>query len=469
MPSPIPAGVLVIERSKSDPTSAFYAAKWRASSDARQIKKRLGPAWLDADGRDWRPRRGRVRDGFLDERRAHAAMAEAITIAEANDAQRVAHEAVRERSGRTFRLLAQTWLHHVEHIKRVKPSTLRDYQSVVGEPGVPHVRGKGVLKGRILKAFGDVPASAITVEDVNAFLASVAAEDVAIRTVNRQREVLRSIFNFGMSRESGFGLETNPAAEASLRRQDGPKTLEVFSIEQIEALARCATEGTWRKTTAWNRDDATVARYREEDRQLGELLRIACYTGLRRGELVTLRWGDVRWAERVLVVERALSHGVEVAPKSRRARYVPLADQPLAALERLSRRRDFTSADDYVFVNVTGDRLDPSALRRRYLKARDAAGLPTLRFHDLRHTAGSLLVRVMDPASVKDILGHADLKTTERYLHAQRASALSAAATRAFSMATVGEQDEDARLRLMLSQMDGDELRSLIERRRSAA
>ena len=50
--------------------------------------------------------------------------------------------------------------------------------------------------------------------------------------------------------------------------------------------------------------------------------------------------------------------------------------------------------------------------------------------HRLRHTTWSLLVRVIDPASVKDILGHADLKTTERYLHAQRASLLADAATR---------------------------------------
>jgi integrase len=66
------------------------------------------------------------------------------------------------------------------------------------------------------------------------------------------------------------------------------------------------------------------------------------------------------------------------------------------------------------------------------VRARNTAKLPPLRFHDLRHTAGSLLVRQLDPASVKDILGHADLKTTERYLHAQRASALADAATRAF-------------------------------------
>jgi hypothetical protein len=52
---------------------------------------------------------------------------------------------------------------------------------------------------------------------------------------------------------------------------------------------------------------------------------------------------------------------------------------------------------------------------------------------------------VIDPASVKDILGHADLKTTERYLHAQRASALAGAATRAFSPASAYEAADASR------------------------
>lgn len=443
-----PVGTLVVRRGEGASAVPFYEAKWRSSRDQRQVKRRLGPAWLEAapDG-GWRPRRGRVQEGFLDERRAHVEMGRVIAEHEAGDAEREERAADAERAGKTFRMLCAAWLHHQEHVNRVKPSTLRDLKSVLAEPGVARKRGTDRTKGRVLRAFGDKPAGSITVEDVDAFLDSVAADGVSIRTVNRYREILRAIFNFGISKRSRFGLTENPAAEAAFRRPDGPNRLEVFDVDQVEALARAAASGEWRTrsdsgavdrrrdSARWNRDETTVAAEAEEDQQLAELLRIACYTGLRRGELVALRWRDVRWAERVLVVERAISAGVEVSPKSGRSRYVPLADQPLAALERLSRRANFTSPDDFVFCNVVGDRLDPSALRRRYVRAREAAGLPRLRFHDLRHTAGSLLVRVIDPASVKDILGHADLKTTERYLHAQRASALADAATRAFESA----------------------------------
>lgn len=451
--------------------------KWRASKDQRQIKRRLGPAWLVPDGDGgWKPRRGRVQNGYLDERRAHVEMARVIEEAERADREDELRAADSERAKQTFRALAQAWLHHQEHIKRVKPSTLRDLQSVLAEPGVAKRRGRGATRGRVLARFGDMPAGSITVDDVDAFLDDIASEGISVRTVNRYREVLRAVFNFGISRRSAFGLTANPAAESTLRRADGPARLEVFDVDQVEALARAAASGEWRTRTEngeldrrrssalWERDEGTLALHSEEDQQLAELLRVACYTGLRRGEIVVLKWGDVRWSERVLVVERALSNGIEVTPKSRRTRYVPLADQPLAALERLSRRPNFTGPDDYVFVNAVGDRLDPSALRRRYVCARDAAGLPPLRFHDLRHTAGSLLVRVIDPASVKDILGHADLKTTERYLHAQRASALADAATRAFASSATGPKAPPSADELLarIRQLDPREIERLL-------
>lgn len=467
----------MVERGKGlNADQAFYAAKWRASKDQRQVKRRLGPAWLvpDAPG-GWKTRRGRVQEGFLDERRAHAEMARVIEAAELADTEAGRRAAATERTKQNFRALAAAWLHHQEHIKRVKPSTLRDLQSVLAEPGQTKRRGQSVTRGRVLGRFGDMPAGAITVEDVDAFLDAVAAEGISVRTVNRYREVLRAVFNFGISRRSSFGLTSNPAAESTLRRADGPGRLDVFDVDQVETLARAAASGAWRTRTAkgevdkrrssaaWHRDKATLTLHSEEDQQLAEMLRVACYTGLRRGELVVLRWKDIRWSERVLVVERALSDGIEVSPKSRRARYVPLADQPLAALERLSRRANFTSGEDFVFVNAVGARLDPSALRRRYVCAREAAGLPPLRFHDLRHTAGSLLVRVIDPASVKDILGHADLKTTERYLHAQRASALAGAATRAFSPSgPVPARERLAEIQALLEQLPPEDREALL-------
>ena len=95
-----------------------------------------------------------------------------------------------------------------------------------------------------------------------------------------------------------------------------------------------------------------------------------------------------------------------------------------------------------MFVNRLGQRLDGSALRRRVSRAREAAELRELRFHDLRHTYGSLLVAGgIDLASVKAAMGHARLSTTERYLHARSASDLADRFTRAFGGVNPSEAD----------------------------
>src|SRR5207249_5339199 len=129
----------------------------------------------------------------------------------------------------------------------------------------------------------------------------------------------------------------------------------------------------------------------------------------------------------------AISEGVETSTKSGRVRRVRLPDQAAAALDRLSRRHDFTGPDELVFCNAFGRSLDSSALRRRFKRARDAAGLRPLRFHDLRHTYGSLLAAAgIDLVSIQAVMGHSALSTTSRYLHARPASEQAAVFTRAF-------------------------------------
>ena len=88
-----------------------------------------------------------------------------------------------------------------------------------------------------------------------------------------------------------------------------------------------------------------------------------------------------------------------------------------AVLDRLSQRDRFTAPEDLVFPNDVGRHFDDSKLRKRYIQALERAGLRRPRFHDLRHTFGTLAVRAYPLADVKAYMGHADISTTMIYVH----------------------------------------------------
>jgi integrase len=413
-------------------TEAYYDAKFRHGG--KQIMRRVGPAWMSRDGSgNWVPRKGRIAVGYFDERRAHvraAAIAEAY-VRDLVETERVDRE--RRTRGVTFREVAHAYLDWLENIRGAKPSTMNSHRSDLAEPGTPHKRGDGVKAGYIMAALGDTPATKVTTEQVDAVLSAVAATGISPRSVNRYREIMVAVFNFGM-KSSRFNLPSNPAMRSDRRRPQAPGALIFYTPEEVEALARTLAEGRHRDIRPYHSE--RLPYQVREDEQDAEAVRVAAYCGLRLGELLVLRWRNVDWRGSALTIERAISAGIEGTTKSGLVRRVPMADQAAAALDRLSRRDHFTSPDDLVFGNAIGRPLDGSALRRRYKRARDAAGLRPLRWHDLRHTFGSLLVAGgVDLVTVKDAMGHAQLTTTSRYLHARPATETAAKFTSAFAMA----------------------------------
>src|SRR5664279_2748181 len=313
-----------------------------------------------------------------------------------------------------------------------KPSTLRDRESVLGEPDAPRKRGKGTICGHVMAALGDRPASKVTTREINDVLATVSAPGASASTVNKYRAVISAVFNHGC-KPATFALPGNPVGVADKRREPSPGALVFYSPAEIEAIARAFAEGRHRDPRFPAVSDSERSAREAEDQQDAELIRVAAYAGLRQGELLALRWRNVDFAGSALTVARAMSAGVESTTKSGRVRRVPLADPAAAALDRLSRREHFTAPGELVFCNVFGRPLDGSALRRRYRRAQIAAEARPLRFHDLRHTFGSLLAaRGVDVVTIQKAMGHSALSTTSRYLHARPASEQAQAFTAAF-------------------------------------
>jgi integrase len=401
---------------------AYWDARWRYRINPQEpwrlIQRRLGLAWQEQDGTGaWRRRRGRCLEGWLDERAANVAAVAAMGE-HARELRRSEEERQKAADASvSVRELSQRWLEWLSDVRGAKPSTISDYGFLLREPGEPHRRGPGTSPGRIMAAFGDRRAADVTARDVSEFLRSLDREGLTPRNVNKHRQVLAAMFSYGC-RPDGFDLDTNPAEGTDKRREDPPPALDYYEVEEVEALARSCEHGEQRSSRAITDTDERAAR-EAENRQDAEAFRLLFYTGLRLGELLTLRWEDVNLPDRLLLVRRGLSSGQETLPKGRRHRFVPLSTPASSTLARLGNRYDYVQPDDYVLANRFGRRLDASALRRRYKRACAAAGLRPIRLHGLRHSAGSLIARTADPVFVRDFLGHAKLTTTDRYLSAK--------------------------------------------------
>ena len=169
------------------------------------------------------------------------------------------------------------------------------------------------------------------------------------------------------------------------------------------------------------------------DHQAHRLYTRAKTTQVRVGELLWLPWRDVDLDAGKLTVRRALQQQIEaglvfVTPKSTRtSRTILLSQRAIEALrvhrDRRAFRRKHASSDrrdlDLVFSGPSGGPADLSWSRQVFYAALEAAGMPRVRSHDLRHTAATLaLMQGVHPKVVSDMLGHGSVgPTLDTYSH----------------------------------------------------
>lgn len=358
-PAPVSGHVFRKSRDSGD----RWMAKWRDAGGQHQ--RVLGKAWSG---------RGRPAPGYLTKMGAQRELDEILA-----GARRGHLISPTQTVGRaTFADAAAEWLRYIEHDRKRRQSTIRDYRIVVNNA--------------LLPAFGEAPLEALTSGHVDHFRARLVAEDrLSARTINKYLALVHGILKraqrvYGLSANAAAGVERQPT------RRSGD--FEVLTATEVEALVRAA---------ASDQDAALFA--------------TAAYAGLRLGELRALRWRDVEFDKRLIHVRRSYVERVEGVPKSGRVRSVPMIDQVVRVLDRLSQRERFTDAEALVFCNEAGSHFEDSALRRRFYAARECAALKPIRFHDLRHTFGTLAVQVFPLSDVKAYMGHADIATTMIYVH----------------------------------------------------
>jgi integrase len=400
------------------PSGVVVFAYWR-DSNRRQHMKKVGPAWAQRHGDRWRKRGGTVPHGYYTPDDATEKMREFID----NREQQLCDEHADHRAGRRgratlFEDVAMEWHRHGEQVAGWKPSTVRDRRST--------------LRVHLLPAFGHRPIGELTHEEVLVWWdglhdAKRNGGRLSNRNANKLLADLRSILNWARPR---YRLSENVAEGSDMRkhRELRSERPDFFSVEEVESLCRAAASD----------QDAL-------------LFRTAALAGLRRGELVSLRWRDIDFGRSLLHVTESVSAGQDARVKDEEGRTVPLAPQLAQALAAW--RPDDAEDDDLVFPGLrrvkdgqVREKLDGDALSSRYRAARDEAGLRPLRFHDLRHTFGSLAVDGgASLVQVQAWMGHADIKTTMRYLHSKSRAADAELLGAAFTTGAV-EQVERERL-----------------------
>jgi integrase len=169
------------------------------------------------------------------------------------------------------------------------------------------------------------------------------------------------------------------------------------------------------------------------DHRLKVLIVMAVITGMRRGELLALRWSDIDFDRRILVVAHTVDYipkygYVESAPKTakgkRSIRFPSFLNDMLREhhanlLEQKVRQGDNWEQRDLVFPDLRGGYFNPNYLLRMFKKILIEANIPHMHFHDLRHSAATILMGMgINLKVIQELLGHSDVAITLRlYSH----------------------------------------------------
>ena len=229
---------------------------------------------------------------------------------------------------------------------------------------------------------------------------------LSAKTVRNIHQIISSVLKLAVEQRL---VARNPADGCALPKAER-KEMQTLPVEQLTSFLREA-----------------------KDSGVYELYYLDLATGLRRGELLGLKWTDVDLDRGVLKIQRAISRQngkvVEAPLKTKNAyRTLPLSAD---AIDVLMQQRRKTGNSEWVFPSPTGGPMSPDSVLHMLHRVLKRAGLPKVRFHDLRHTFATLaLQNGVDVKTVSGVLGHFSAGfTLDTYAHVTTSAKREAAKT----------------------------------------
>ena len=295
------------------------------------------------------------------------------------------------------------WFENVAKIK-VRPSSHQTY--------------KGYIDNHIKPNIGNIPLEKLTTMDLQKFYRKLLTKGrvdriesreqpkgLSAKTVRNINQVISSAMDLAVAQKI---IPANPTNSCELPKVEHQE-MQTIPAEQLQAFLQEA------KATG-----------------VYEMYYIELATGLRRGELLGLKWSDIDWKNGIIKVKRQVARVngeiVEAPLKTKNSyRAVSISPQAIEVLQEQKRKTN----DAYVFPSPNGGPISPDSVNNMLKRVLERAGIPKIRFHDLRHTFATIaLQNGVDIKTVSGMLGHFSAGfTLDTYAHVTTSAQKEAAQT----------------------------------------
>jgi len=232
----------------------------------------------------------------------------------------------------------------------------------------------------LLKFFGETNLLSLSAKKISRYKVLRKEEGVKPSTINRELAMVSKAFNFAI--KEWEWLAENPVSKVPKEKENNKRDRWLTVEEEVSLLEN---------SPDWLRD----------------IILFNLQTGLRQDELLSLTWDRVSMVREEILIKET---------KNGKPRTIPLNKTAFDILER--KAKVVSIKNQIVFHSKAGTKINKHNLRRAFVIAMGRAGIEGFTFHGLRHTFATRLAQSgEDLYKISKLLGHMDIKTTQRYAH----------------------------------------------------